>query len=211
MHSAVGGVRLAAPASAESPKILPRPRTIRPERTTSARKVAPTAVTLVPFSSPSSAPNVNQTRLSPVAVPNRGVSVPLVPMGRLVIPRTGLDQAMHDGIAQNVINAGPAHWPGTALPGGVGNLVIAGHRTTHSKPFFGNATLRNGDQIIVVSPTGWRFVYVVDKSFVVANTAMWIKDQGPGRRITMFTCHPIGSARQRLVVQGFLQATLPPG
>ena len=156
-------------------------------------------------------PNVNETLLSPVPVPNPGVVAPLHAIGRVVIPRTGLDQPLFDGITQNTINAGPAHWPGTAVPGGVGNVVVAGHRTTYTRPFNGNGNIRDGDKIIFVMNDGWQFVYNVDAELVVPNTAMWIKDQHLGRRVTLFTCHPIGSARERLVVQGALVATLAPG
>ena len=37
-----------------------------------------------------------------------------------------------------------------------------------------------------------------------ATTTLWIVDQHPGRTLTIFTCHPIGSSAQRLVVQAEL-------
>jgi sortase A len=125
-------------------------------------------------------------------------------LGRIRIPRIGLDQPLYEGIAQYVIDAGPAHWPGTALPGQPGNMVIAGHRTTHTHPFYAVADLQAGDSIIIDTNDGRRFTYRVDQEFVVPSNALWIKDPLAGRRLTIFTCHPIGSSRQRLVVRATL-------
>jgi sortase (surface protein transpeptidase) len=46
---------------------------------------------------------------------------------------------------------------------------------------------------------------------VVPNTALWIVSQVPGRTLTIFTCHPIGSSAQRLVVRAELMSTPRPG
>ena len=217
LHAAVGGARLAVTgaqslgastggstgSAADERRQLDELRRLQQRRAAGGERLKK-LVAVEP-------PNVNETLLSPVPVPNPGVVAPLRPIGRVVIPRTGLDQILFDGITQNTINAGPAHWPGTAVPGGVGNVVVAGHRTTYTRPFNGNGDIRDGDKIIFVMNDGWQFVYNVDAELVVPNTAMWIKDQHLGRRVTLFTCHPIGSARERLVVQGALVATLAPG
>ena len=92
-----------------------------------------------------------------------------------------------------VIDAGPAHWPGTAAFGGWGNVVIAGHRTEHTAPFLRDAELQAGDEIILSDSTG-AYSYRVTGSEVVSNDALWIVDQHPGRTLTIFTCHPIGSS-----------------
>jgi sortase A len=46
---------------------------------------------------------------------------------------------------------------------------------------------------------------------IVPNTALWIVDQHPGRTLTIFTCHPIGSAAQRFIVHAQLMSTPHPG
>ena len=111
---------------------------------------------------------------------------------------------MHEGVEQMVIDAGPAHWPGTAAFGSWGNVVLAGHRTTHTEPFLRDAELAPGDEIILSDPTG-TYHYPVTGVEVVPNTAMWIVDQHPGRTLTIFTCHPIGSSAERLVVHAELR------
>ena len=98
-----------------------------------------------------------------------------------------------------VIDAGPAHWRGTAAFGGWGNVVLAGHRSSHSEPFLRNAELAPGDEMVLSDACG-AYTYRVTKVQVVPNTALWIVDQHPGRTLTIFTCHPIGSSAERLVV-----------
>ena len=56
-------------------------------------------------------------------------------LGRIAIPRLGLDHKMMNGVTLNNIDHGPSHWPGLAYPGQVGNSVLAGHRVTHTHPF----------------------------------------------------------------------------
>ena len=78
-----------------------------------------------------------------------------------------------------VIDAGPAHWPGTAAFGSWGNVVLAGHRTTHTEPFLRVAELAPGDEIILSDAIG-TYTYHVTGVEVVPNTALWIVDQQPG-------------------------------
>jgi sortase (surface protein transpeptidase) len=43
----------------------------------------------------------------------------------------------------------------------------------------------------------------------VDDSAPWIVDQAPGRTITPFACHPVGSSTQRYVVRGTLVGEAP--
>jgi sortase A len=129
--------------------------------------------------------------------------VPVVAIGRIAVPRIGLDTTLYEGLWETVIDVGPGYWPGTAKPGGWGNTVIAGHRVTYSHPFRDLAELIPGDQIIVTTSDG-TFTYAVTESFVVDPSAVWIADQQPGRTLTLFTCHPPGSEAFRYVVRGEL-------
>jgi sortase A len=129
--------------------------------------------------------------------------VPVVAIGRIAVPRIGLDTTLYEGLWETVIDVGPGYWPGTAKPGGWGNTVIAGHRVTYSHPFRDLGVLVPGDQIIVSTSDG-SFTYAVTESFVVDPSAVWIADQKPGRTLTLFTCHPPGSEAYRLVVRAEL-------
>ena len=147
---------------------------------------------------------------NPAALPNPANRVALVDIGRIQIPKIGVDQTVREGVEQMVIDAGPAHWPGTAAFGSWGNVVLAGHRTTHTEPFLRAAELAPGDEIILSDSSG-TYTYHVTSVEVVPNTALWIVDQHPGRTLTIFTCHPIGSSAQRLIVQAQLMSTPRPG
>jgi sortase A len=131
--------------------------------------------------------------------------VPVLPIGELSIPAIDLRTPVYEGIWATVIDVGPGHWPGTAVPGGWGNTVIAGHRVSHGGPFRRIGELAIGDDIVVTTPTG-TFTYEVTGSSVVTPDALAIADQHPGRTITLFACHPPGSARYRYVVTGVLVA-----
>jgi sortase A len=147
---------------------------------------------------------------TPSLLPDAGAQVRLVEIGRIRIPKIGLDQPVREGVEQTVIDAGPAHWPGTAAFGAWGNTVLAGHRSTHTEPFRRAAELVAGDAIVLTDLVG-TFTYRVTGTEVVANTALWIVDQQAGRHLTIFTCHPIGSSAQRFVVRAELMSTPRPG
>ncbi len=125
-------------------------------------------------------------------------------VGRLEIPAIGVDEVIRAGVDIAVINRGPAHWAGTALPGQQGNVVLAGHRTTHSRPFHDLDRLAPGDDVWVTGIDGTRAHYRVAHTMIVEPTAVWIADPTPAPILTMFACHPKGSLAQRIVVRAKL-------
>ena len=133
--------------------------------------------------------------------------VTVVAVGRISIPAIGLDHEIYEGVWLTVIDVGPGHWPGTPMPGGYGNSVFAGHRVTRSHPFFDLDRLVAGDEIVFTMVDGTRHVYRVTEQFIVEPRDLWIVDQAPGRTLTLFACHPKGSARQRIVVRAALDAS----
>lgn len=186
------------------------PRTASPAPTALAdllREVASTSSTTSTSTTttPPPPPVVEDTTLhTPENVPDPSVRRPISVIGRIAIPTIGVTTELRDQITQESIDLGPSHWPGTAAPGGFGNAVIAGHRSLHSAPFHDLGNLRPGDPIVVTDASGRQFVYKVTESFVVKPDAMWIADQAPGHLLTLFTCHPIGSAAERLVIRATL-------
>ena len=89
--------------------------------------------------------------------------------------------------------------PGTALPGQPGNAVISGHRTTYGAPFADLDDVAAGDIITVETATGVH-LYEAVQSFVVAPQDIWVTEQWSGGWLTLTTCNPRFSARERLVV-----------
>lgn len=115
------------------------------------------------------------------------------------------------------LRRGPGHYVDAPLPGQPGNAAIAGHRTTYGAPFNRLDELSAGDPIIVETAIGTH-VYVVrdprtihDESrmldvgaeagwMAVRANALWVVDPLDGAMLTLTTCHPEFSSRQRLVV-----------
>lgn len=124
---------------------------------------------------------------------------PEIRLGQLEIPAIGLSQPLFEGVTLTAIDRGPSHWPGTAMPGQLGNVVVAGHRVTKTRPFYDLDLLQPGDELIFSMADGSRHVYALDRIEVVDDEAMHIVDQTYGYRATLFACHPKGSAQQRIV------------
>ena len=122
-----------------------------------------------------------------------------VVIGNIAVPRLGIDEPLHQGMSLTMINRGPSHWPGSAEPGQVGNMVLAGHRTTYSRPFHDLDLIEPGDEMII-EVEGETHIYQAVETEIVEPEAMWIADQDYEFTATTFACHPKGSARQRIVV-----------
>lgn len=135
----------------------------------------------------------------PIAPPDPNADEPLVEIGRIEIPRISLDRPLYEGITLGTLDAGPGHWPGSAMPGQIGNVVVAGHRVSHSGPFRNIDQLQPGDEVVLTTADG-RFVYVVSGSEVVEPTAIEVIDQTPAATATLFACHPPGSTKYRYIV-----------
>lgn len=120
-------------------------------------------------------------------------------IGRITIPAAGVDWAFVEGVDRASLRSGAGHMPGTALPGQPGNAVISGHRTTYGAPFFHLDRLVAGDLITVESGSGIH-TYQVVEVVAVAPTDTWVTGQWDGAWLTLTTCNPVFSSRERLVV-----------
>lgn len=141
---------------------------------------------------------------------NPYAATPEIEHGLLEIPAIGLAQPLFEGVTLTAINRGPSHWPGTAMPGEVGNVVVAGHRTTYSRPFWSLNELVPGDELVFTMANGERHVYELDSLEVVYPSDVHIVEQTRARTATLFGCHPRGSARQRIVAHFRMKpATVP--
>lgn len=122
------------------------------------------------------------------------------PFAFISIPVIGLDDVVvYEGVDQETLESGPGHMPTTPLPGQPGNSVLSGHRTTHGRPFFDFDLLEPGHRIEVETSVGTH-VYEVREIVVVQPTDVWVTDPLPGGWLTLTTCEPKFSARQRLIV-----------
>ena len=140
----------------------------------------------------------------------------------LHVPRLGADyaRAVVEGTGTEELEQGPGHYRGTAMPGEQGNFAVAGHRVGRGSPFLEIDELREGDPVVVETADSW-FVYrvlgpadvvpgqqVVSPSdvSVIAPTPNGPPEGSPtGAYLTLTTCHPEYSARQRLIVHAVLE------
>ena len=117
----------------------------------------------------------------------------------LKIPKLNVEKAVVEGVGEPELKKGPGHYPNTPMPGQAGNAAIAGHRTTYGAPFFNVDQLVQGDQILVTTRQG-QFRYDVVGSKIVSPKETSVLDSTGEDRLTLTTCHPRYSAKQRLVV-----------
>jgi sortase A len=155
-----------------------------PATTGPAVTVGATTVVLLPQPAPPPSPRANEVTSQ---------------IGTIEIPKLGVNKPLFEGVTLTTLDKGPGHWPGTAQPGQIGNVVVAGHRTSHDKPFRNIDQLVPGDQVIFTVGTD-SFVYQVTGTTFVKPDALYIIDQTTTATATLFACHPPGSTKQRIVV-----------
>jgi sortase A len=156
-----------------------------------------------------SAPTPTAPAPLPVPVappPESGIRDQDIVLGRIEIPVLELDSELREGIRIPTLDNGPGHWPGSAMPGQMGNAVVAGHRTSNEAEFRHLDELVPGDEVIMTTPRG-RFVYVVESIEIVGPDALWIITQTDEHRATLFACHPPGSVAERIVAHLRLTGT----
>jgi sortase A len=114
------------------------------------------------------------------------------------------------GVERDDLAKGPGHYPDTPMPGDVGNAAIAGHRTTFGAPFNRIDELRSGDSIDVTTLAGIFHYKVNQAPKVVFPTDLSVLDPTPTATLTLTSCHPKFSARQRIVVTASLDLPSSP-
>jgi sortase A len=119
---------------------------------------------------------------------------------RLKIPTLDVDVVVVEGTTASALRAGAGHYPQTPLPCEIGNVSIAGHRTTYGKPMANVDKLKNGDLVILETPIG-SCTYEVSRVFIVDKADFSVIAPSPDRTLTLTSCHPKGSAKQRIIVR----------
>ena len=134
------------------------------------------------------------------------------------IPRLGAEYArpVLEGSDHDTLTKGIGHYPGTAMPAQVGNFAVSGHRTTYGRPLHNIDKLKKGD-IIVVETKASYIVYAVDRDLIVDPYRVEViapVPEQPGATatqawMTLTSCHPKFSARERYVVFAKLVRSIP--
>jgi len=107
--------------------------------------------------------------------------------------------AVVEGVSRSNLKNGVGHMPSTPLPGQPGNSVFSGHRTTYGAPFFEFDELEPGDIIEVETAIGVH-IYEIREIIIVRPTEIWVTQPRDGAWLTLTTCNPKFSSRERLVV-----------
>lgn len=129
-------------------------------------------------------------------------------IGQLRIDSLNLTAPIISGLTDADLARGVGHVPGTSNAGGLGNMVVAGHRDSFFRP------LRNitpGMQVLIHSATG-SYRYQVDSTRIVTPEQLEIMDVGDRPQLTMITCFPfnyIGAAPKRFIVSAHLVSVAP--
>ncbi|HXW79637.1 MAG TPA: class E sortase, partial [Acidimicrobiales bacterium] len=154
-----------------------------------------------------------------LSIPRRPVTaafpLPVPPPGgaldHLVIPAIGVTRYVVQGVSDADLQMGPGHYPGTPLPGQLGNVAIAGHRTTFGAPFFRLNEVVPGDLIYLTDISGTTWVYAVRHIWVVVPTDTAVLATTHQADLTLTTCNPRFEALSRLVVRAALLEHLDRG
>jgi LPXTG-site transpeptidase (sortase) family protein len=167
-----------------------------------ARPGAVGVATAAPTLTPSVTPSPSATP-SPAPTEDPSLRLPI----RMVVPKLKLDirvrevelQLAADQAQWEVADYMAGHHTGTANPGEMGNVVIAGHRDIRGKVFYYLDKLKEGDEIFLYTGLGV-YRYIVRGSTQVAPTRTDVMNPTDDARLTLITCTPIGLATKRLIV-----------
>ncbi len=119
---------------------------------------------------------------------------------RINIPRLRLKAKIGMSLTK-----GPAWWRVTGRPGGGDTIAVAGHRTTHTRPFYSLERLRPGDAIYV-RWQGRVHAYRMSGRRILSAKHLHIGDARGHELLLLSACTPRGSARQRIVVYAWPEA-----
>jgi sortase A len=180
------------------------------EATTTATDLTTTTPSQVP---PSDPPAPSTTAIAPNAPgPPQNFEIGS-PVARLRIERMDLDVIVIEGARTSDLENGPGHFPESPMPGRLGNAVVAGHRTTHGAHFGRVDELQLGDRMVVDVPGYGTYTYVVTGSEIVeaGDYGRVVPTRDPTRAtLTLVSCHPKWTARQRIIITGELLANESP-
>jgi sortase A len=151
----------------------------------------------------------SQEQILPSGEPENSAGATKV-IGRIEIPEINLSAPITAGITTEGLLRGAGHVPGTAFPGGLGTMGIAGHRDTFFRPL---RHIKEGMKIRVTDATG-AYHYQVDSTEVVSPENVQVLDIGSRPKLTLVTCYPfnfIGHAPLRFIVHAHLLSVAPDG
>jgi sortase A len=120
-------------------------------------------------------------------------------VGRLHVPRLGLEAIVVEGTDSATLTKGPGRYIKSYVPGEGELVYIAGHRTTYGAPFARIDQLREGDEVRLEVPYG-TFVYRVSSHVIVPASDVERLESSGREEIALQACHPRFFASERYIV-----------
>jgi sortase A len=122
----------------------------------------------------------------------------------LTVARLGLVTKVGATTSEEDLKDGPGLYEYAQMPGtGDRNTSIAGHRDLYDRCFYSIDKLKKGDQIIL-DYQGFRYTYDYYSTRIVESNDWSVIARQGYSCITLTSCHPIGTSRQRIIVVGIL-------
>jgi sortase A len=119
-------------------------------------------------------------------------------IGRISIPRMGLDMVLVNGTDPGALTKGPGRDTRTAMPGEGQLVYVAGHRTTYSAPFSHIDSLRKGDRVTLRMPYA-TLVYSVTGHHIVSAGELSVLTTHGHEVLALQACHPRFFATHRYI------------
>jgi sortase A len=131
-------------------------------------------------------------------------------IGRIRVPRMGVNMILVNGTDHDTLKKGPGRDLRTFMPGENRLVYIAGHRTTYLAPFSHIDSLRPGDRITLEVPYG-TFVYTVTLHRIVKATDLSVLRSPKHEVVELQACHPRFFASHRYIAYARLTRVEPRG
>jgi sortase A len=110
-------------------------------------------------------------------------------IGRIKVPRLGLNMILVNGTDHDTLEKGPGRDLRTYMPGQGQLIYIAGHRTTYLAPFSHIDSLRAGDRVTLEMPYA-TFVYRVVRHRIVPSDDLAVLKSHGREVVILQACHP---------------------
>jgi sortase A len=129
-------------------------------------------------------------------------------IGRIIIPRLGLNMVLVNGTDEASLERGPGRDLRSFMPGQSRLVYIAGHRTTFLAPFSQIDEIQPGDRIRLEMPYG-AFVYRAFRHVIVPANDLAVLRSPRHELLALQACHPRFFATHRYIVYAHLVAVEP--
>lgn len=116
------------------------------------------------------------------------------PVAKLTVPTLGIEQYVLSGANGASLPFGPGHIHGSALPGNMGTIAIAGHRDTHFRFL---ERLNAGDEIQLINTDQHVQVFTVRHRTIVDARKQGIEPATTGSELILVTCQPTSTFSYR--------------